>query len=180
MCCLETLQPADSDAVWKLMEESFPVDERRTRSGQQAVLAEPCYRLYGHRGGGELTAFVAVWEFETFSFIEHFAVKRECRGGGLGAELLAELVSRLRTPIVLEVEPPRTELAGRRIAFYVRCGFRRNPYAYIQPAMSEEGKAIPLEIMSYPQGLSEALFQNVRAVLYRSVYHVAVEDAQSR
>ncbi len=179
MCKLEKLERRDFDAVWKLMEESFPVDERRGRSGQEAILAESRYSLYGTHTAGILTAFLAVWEFGNFSFIEHFAVKRDCRNGGLGAKLLGQLLSRVKVPVILEVELPGTDLAGRRIAFYERCGFVRNPYAYIQPALSAEGKAIPLGIMSYPGGISEAAFQAVRSVLYESVYHVSVSVSET-
>ncbi len=169
---LKKLQREDFDAVWKLMEESFPVDERRGRSGQEAILAEPCYCLYGNHMAGKLAAFLAVWEFGSFSFIEHFAVRKDCRNGGMGRELLGQLLPRLKEPVILEVELPKTALAERRIAFYERCGFAGNPFAYIQPALSAEGKAIPLGIMSYPDGLSETMFQTVRSVLYESVYHV--------
>ncbi len=39
--------------------------------------------LYGYRAHGELMAFLAVWEFDTFLFVEHFAVRKSCRNGGL-------------------------------------------------------------------------------------------------
>ncbi|MBR7146301.1 MAG: GNAT family N-acetyltransferase, partial [Oscillospiraceae bacterium] len=52
-----------------------------------------------------------------------FAVREDCRGSGIGSELLDELIGTLPHPICLEVEPPETEIAKRRIAFYERNGF---------------------------------------------------------
>ena len=65
-------------------------------------------------------AFLAVWEFDTFLFVEHFAVRKSCRNGGLGAVLLTQLTAQCRRPVILEVELPTGELEARRIAFYER------------------------------------------------------------
>ncbi len=83
----------------------------------------------------ELMAFLAVWEFDTFLFVEHFAVRKSCRNGGLGAVLLTQLTAQCRRPVILEVELPTGELEARRIAFYERNGFVMNPFEYMQPAM---------------------------------------------
>ena len=101
-----------------------------------------------------LAAFFAVWELENLAFIEHFAVDARCRNGGLGAGLLQELLQGLGVQTVLEVEPPDHEMAVRRIHFYERNGFVLNPYEdYVQPALSEEAKDLPLRIMTYPSGV---------------------------
>lgn len=167
---LEQFGLAEFEQIWEIMEESFPVDERRDRLGQETVLSEPYYHLYGYRAGGGIAAFFAVWEFEQFSFIEHFAVKQNHRNGGIGAILLTELLGMIKHPVILEVEPPEGELPRRRIGFYERNGFVLNPYAYEQPAMSKEGRAIPLMIMSAPQAVSAQAFEQMRDVLYRHVY----------
>lgn len=169
---LEKLNRSDFELVWEIMQDSFPVDERRNRAGQEYILSHPCYQLYGCRKNGGLAAFFAVWEFEEFSFVEHFAVAREYRNGGIGAALLQQLLETIKKPVVLEVEPPERELQRRRIGFYERNGFRQNPYAYIQPAMSEEGRAIPLKLLSTPEKLGETEFERIRDVLYQQVYQV--------
>ena len=96
-------------------------------------------------------AFRAVCEFDAFLFVEHFAVRKSCRNGGLGAVLLTQLTAQSRKPVILEVELPTGELEARRIAFYERNGFVMNPFEYMQPAMGEDRHAIPLRIMSYPK-----------------------------
>ena len=172
MLKLERLTAEDFAVVWEIMEESFPVDERRNRSGQEEVLKNPYYHLYGYRQRKEVVAFLAVWEFDVFTFIEHFAVKQTYRNGGLGAELLGQLLEPNPLPVILEAEPPLGELQERRIRFYERNGFVLNPYEYVQPAMSAEGKKIPLDIMSYPRRLSVGEYETMRDILYRIVYHV--------
>lgn len=169
---LEALKKSDFEAVWNIMEESFPVEERRNHRGQEQILAEPYYHLYGCKQEGKLAAFFAVWEFEDFSFIEHFAVEKNHRNGGIGAALLGQLLAAVKAPVVLEVELPEGELPKRRIGFYERNGFVTNPYDYMQPAMSEQGRAIPLRIMSNPEELGAAEFEKVRDALYRYVYRV--------
>lgn len=167
---LELLSKNEFEEVFKIMEESFPIDERREKSGQEKILSDSYYRLYGYKRETHIAAFFAVWEFPEFSFIEHFAVEKSSRNLGIGAKLLQELLGMIKKPVVLEVELPVEELAERRIGFYKRNGFQLNDYEYEQPAMSEKGKAIPLKIMSYPDTLSEKAFEGVRDQLYISVY----------
>ena len=145
MQSLETLTERDFDSVWEIMEESFPRDERRSREAQRKILDVSWYHLYGYRAHGELMAFLAVWEFDTFTFVDYFAVKQSCRNGGLGAALLTQLTAQRRKPVM-------------------------NPYEYMQPAMGEDRHAIPLRIMSYPKRLLVDEFETVRDVLYCHVY----------
>ena len=170
MQSLDTLTERDFDSVWEIMEESFPRDERRSREAQRKILDVSWYHLYGYRAHGELMAFLAVWEFDTFLFVEHFAVRKSCRNGGLGAVLLTQLTAQSRKPVILEVELPTGELEARRIAFYERNGFVMNPFEYMQPAMGEDRHAIPLRIMSYPKQLVADEFETMRDVLYCHVY----------
>ena len=79
---MERLCPQDFDEVYRLMEVSFPAAERRTREGQQALLEEADYRLWGERDSHGLLAFAAVWELSPMTFVEHLAVDPVRRGGG--------------------------------------------------------------------------------------------------
>ena len=113
MQSLETLTERDFDSVWEIMEESFPRDERRSREAQRKILDVSWYHLYGYRAHGELMAFLAVWEFDTFLFVEHFAVRKSCRNGGLGAVLLTQLTTE------------RTDMPSRFGSCLIRSGFWR-------------------------------------------------------
>ena len=188
MVCLEKLDRSDFEEVYRIMEQSFPADERRKKEGQQKLLDEEKYELLGVRNEGVLLAFwrhranikrlafLAVWEFAEFVFIEHFAVSEKARNSGIGGKMLEELARQKAGKVVLEVELPEDSLKKRRIGFYERHGFTFNEYPYIQPPMGEDRHEIPLRIMSAPEPLSEDEFQSVRTELYESVYHYVCEE----
>ena len=57
MVCLEKLDRSDFEEVYRIMEQSFPADERRKKEGQQKLLDEEKYELLGVRNEGGLLAF---------------------------------------------------------------------------------------------------------------------------
>ncbi len=146
---IEKLKTQDFDTIYDLMEMSFPSDEYRTYDEQKALLNNPAYSIYVlYDESQDIKAFIAVWGFNKFAFIEHFAVNPEHRNSGIGAYILNELVKLLGKTVCLEVEPPETEMASRRIGFYKRNSFFFNEYPYMQPPISQGKKAIPLFIMT--------------------------------
>lgn len=170
---LEELKRSDFDACYCLMERSFPTDEYRPKEEQLALLEDRRYRIYGcFTPEGSLAAFLAVWVFEDFSFLEHFAVDPVRRNGGLGSAALRELSEKLEKPLCLEVELPEGELARRRIGFYERNGFCYNDYPYVQPPISRGKQPVPLRLMSWGAPLEEEAFRHIRDTLYSQVYHV--------
>ena len=171
----ERLTEQDFAQVWRLMEESFPIDERRTREGQRQLLLNPYYRLYGIRREGGMRAFAAVWKLPELMFVEHLAVDPLLRNAGTGAALLEWVCGLREKPVVLEVEPPADTLTARRIGFYKRNGFSLNAYYYVQPALSEAGGEIPLLLISRPGRLAGSEFLQVRGTLYRHVYGIREE-----
>lgn len=159
------------DEVYTIMQASFPDIELRTYNGQKKLLSHPNYRLVTETDGGSQTvAFMAVWEFPEFRFVEHFAVAQAARGGGMGGKLMTRYIGEGAGPVLLEVEPPDTALAQRRIHFYERLGFHLNPYEYMQPPLKEGMPDLPLKIMSYPGPLTKDEFGQYQKVLYREVY----------
>lgn len=174
---IRRMKNEEFEAVYRIMERSFPPDERRTGDEQEALLKKPNYRIYVHGDGesDDILAFAAVWLFEDFVFLEHLAVSPEHRNGGLGAEILRELHKWAGRMICLEVEPPETELAARRIAFYQRCGLFLNHYPYIQPPISRGRNPVPLLIMTSGRAIEQQEFESLRALLYRDVYEQEME-----
>ena len=161
------------DELYQLMETSFPPTERRTKADQRALFSNPAYRVYGVWGEhGTLSAFLAVWDLRDVLFLEHFAVSPTMRGQGLGSKLLAELTHNTQKTVCLEVEPPSTDIATRRIAFYQRNGFSLNTYPYEQPSLAPGQPSIPLMIMTYGGTISPNAFRQMQAKLYREVYCV--------
>jgi len=176
---LQKLTVQDFESIYRLMEASFPPTERRTKEGQRALFEnEPAYCVYGTKNErtNDVEAFLAVWLLESILFVEHFAVAPALRGQGYGSRLLAELSSMTRKTLCLEVEPPETEMAVRRIGFYRRNGFYLNEYPYMQPSLAKGEPSIPLLVMTFGSAVSEQEFLQIRNSLYKNVYHVPKEQ----
>lgn len=161
------------DQVYRLMEQSFPPAEFRTREGQAALLDDPRYLLVpSWSEEGALAGFMAVWELPPFQFVEHIAVQPALRGRRIGEGLLTRYAQEAGDSgtIVLEVEPPEPGWPGRRVAFYERLGFVLNDYDYVQPPLRGGLAPLPLKLMSYGRALTEAEFRAFRDTVYRHVY----------
>lgn len=167
---LELLDKKDFDKVYAIMEASFPETEFRPMEEQYALFADSAYRIFTCRREGKIAGFFAVWDFPEVLYIEHFAVDGRLRGGGIGAAMIGELKALCDKPICLEVEPPETEIARRRIGFYERNGFFLNPYPYMQPPISAGRDAIPLLIMTGDGCIDKAIFEKIKQLLYTRVY----------
>ncbi len=171
---IEKIKPHEFDSVFKIMELSFPSDEYRPYKKQKALLLDPSYSIYiAKTDAGTVSGFVAVWEFDSLSFIEHLAVSPECRNQGIGSKLLGSAASLFGKPVCLEVEPPSDTLSRRRIEFYKRNNFFFNAYPYVQPAIATGKNEIPLFIMTYGRAITEAEFNAVKETLYSKVYKVS-------
>lgn len=168
---LKKLNAQDFDEIYRIMGKSFPKDEYRSYTEQKELLSNSIYSIYVLQGdGGSVNAFIAVWEFSEFLFIEHLAVNPEFRNSGLGTQILSETAALFNKSACLEVEPPETEISRRRIEFYKRSKFFFNEYPYIQPAMSKGGKPVPLFIMTSGGTIDEEKFKQIKNTLYSKVY----------
>ncbi len=166
---LKRLSKSDFDGIYKILNESFPVDEKRPYEKQRKLLDDPIYAVYGITDGENVNAIAAVYQLEDAIFLEHLAVSAEYRNGGLGALMLSELCA-LGHTVCLEVELPSTEIAKRRIGFYERNGFYYNDYHYIQPALADGQNPIELRIMTSGRALNESEFIKLRDMIYVKAY----------
>lgn len=164
------LNRASFAGVYRLMEESFPPDEIRPCREQQALLDDPRYGLYGLQDAdGSIQGVMAVWQFSEFTFLEHFAVAPQLRNQGVGSAMLHALARLTQKEICLEAEPPETDLKRRRVEFYKRNGFLLQDYPYMQPAISQGRKPVPLVLMTTRAHTREGL-DRIKTALYRTVY----------
>ena len=166
---LQRINETNFTEIYRIMQASFSDDEYRPYDEQLALFEEPEYRIYYMPAG-----FLAVWEFESFIYIEHFAVDPALRNSGTGSAMLQELVKQYQKPICLEVELPEDELTRRRIGFYERNGFVFNEYPYIQPPISKGKSPVPLRIMTYGSAITQDTFEEMKRVLYQRVYKCTV------
>lgn len=171
----ETLRKGDFDKFYGLMKKSFPTDEYRDYEEQKKLLDIPCYTVHAlYTDNDDLKAFITVWEFEDFSYIEHFAVNPKYRNKGVGAGLLGEITGKTDSLFCLEVDLPDTKIAGRRIGFYERNGFSLNTYPYLQPSLGKGKDTVPLFIMTTGGKIDSKTFEKIRNTLYKYVYHYEI------
>ena len=154
------------EGIYDAMREAFPYEERRDRAAARALLATPNYRVFHTVEKDERVGFVALWELDGLTFVEHFVTYRPYRNQGLGRQALSVLQARYPA-LVLEAEHPETEMATRRLAFYARAGFVRNDYPYLQPSY-HGSEGVPLILLSYPAALADPAA--IAKLLKRAVY----------
>ena len=185
---LQFTSQSDFSEIYRIMQASFSDDEYRPYDEQLALFEKPEYRIYymsaiemervsNHSTGNSTmhaAGFLAVWEFESFTYIEHFAVDPVLRNSGTGSAMLQELVRKYQKQICLEVELPEDELTRRRIGFFERNGFVFNEYPYIQPPISKGKSPVPLRIMTYGSAITQDTFEEMKRVLYQRVYKCTV------
>ncbi|WP_197284133.1 GNAT family N-acetyltransferase [Bacillus sp. JCM 19041] len=167
---LKKLEENQYPQFYQLMEDSFPVDERRPLKQQQSLLLREDYTVYIHEIDGEIAGFLAIWETSDFVFLEHFAVNTTFRNRGLGSKLIQALSAQIDKPIVIEIEPLEGDLEKRRAAFYERNGFHLSHYGYIQPPLAQGLKPVPLVLMSYPNPLSQENYTAFNDWVFSTVY----------
>ena len=157
----------DFDGVYDALEKSFIPEERREREDAEHLMAEGKYTLFHILDGESRVGFITVWELDRFAFVEHFVTYEGLRNRGYGGAAL-ELLKEKYAKIVLEAEPPTEGIAARRVAFYERCGFCRNPQYYYQPSYRKNGNGVELVLMSLPTVLED--FDDSVSEIYDNVY----------
>ncbi len=159
-------------AIYNIMVESFPKCEIRSYKKAQQLLNNPYYRIIVIQDPKRISGFMAIWEFPSFNFIEHFAVRKGMRGLGIGSKALDEYIKISNRPLVLEVEAFPTEEAKQRIKFYRRLGFVENELAYLQPSIEKGQAHPPLKIMSCPSPIPKKSYKNIKAALFSKIYGI--------
>ena len=67
---LYKMKDEEFEKVYKIMFESFPVDERRTFDEQIELLSNPLFEIF-------VKGFISIYRLEEFCFLEHFAVSEK-------------------------------------------------------------------------------------------------------
>ena len=155
--------------VEKLLVGSFPPNEYRSLDEQREFVER---RNNFHMNiictATEPVGIISYWQFDTFTYVEHFAILPTLRNCGYGAETIKKLIEQEKS-IVLEVEKPDDATSKRRIAFYRRCGLELCEKEYIQPAYRADSNEIPMHLMSHGVDI-ENNFEHIKNNIYREVY----------
>lgn len=169
---------SDSSHPWlplveRTYTESFPEEERRAFPLLLDLLADsPYFRLYLLTVKGQYVGFITVWQFERFTYVEHFAIDPVARSGGIGAAAMRQQLEQVQQPVVLEVEPPEDDLTRRRVGFYERLGFVLDEHPYQQPPYREGDPWLDLRLMYFGIMDFAPLYEEVREQIYKQVYKV--------
>lgn len=168
------------DDAWAIYDTSFPRCEKRGRSHFVEALGDPLYRPWVFTEGDSVAGIAFCWQMPGAVYLEHLAVDPRRRNGHRGSMMLCDLC-REGLPVVLEIEPPETDLTRRRRDFYLRNGFTENQIEYIHPSYCRPFSPHRLVLMSRPKPLTEAqlasLFQFFKErVLFYSDHRPAVKE----
>ena len=153
--------------IERIYTESFPPDERRDFSDVIRLLEEnDDFFIVLLSDENKAVGFISYWEWNDFSYVEHFAVDSSCRGSGY------ELLKLINNPAVLEVEKPLDDISQRRIRFYERLGFVLCTRPYTQPPYSPEKQPLELYLMSFGKIDLNQVFDTVASRIHQKVYGV--------
>ncbi len=170
---LKRITEADFDSVYSILSDSFPKNELRPEGNMKRTMENKKYIVYKY-GNDDIKGTTAVWELDSFLFVEYLAVNEKFRNNGIGSEILKELFDKYKRPLCLEVEPPESDITKRRIEFYKRNNFYLNHYPYEQPAYSQKQAAVPLMIMTSGGTITKEQFLKLRKEIYKEVYNKTI------
>lgn len=170
---VDTNNKSEVEFFEKLYLESFPRNERRPISEELDLIANnEIFSADIILDNEQPVGLLTYWLLDGFVYVEHFAIKPECRSKGYGRIALDNFKNNLSQPIILEVELPDTEIAVKRIKFYESLNFRLWNVDYLQPPYEAEFAPFPLKIMSHGQIdiENQAVYQNVKDNIYKKAY----------
>lgn len=172
---LSALEGAHGQFFWSLYESAFPLSERKPCEAQLRAMRSPDYFAHVFCEEGRPAGLLGHWERPEFIYVEHVAIDPALRSRGIGARILRALLAAADRPVLLEADPPTTEIAARRLGFYERLGFVQNPHIrHVQPAYRPETGPVELRLLSHPSAISEVLHARFHAWLVEMVRACAV------
>lgn len=147
------------DQIDMLYERAFPLYEKRSPAAKQRALQDDRYQLQAWRSDeGVFIGFIGAWIFKDYAYIEHLAVNDRLRSCGYGKSILKQFLT--EHPVtLLEIDPPTSEIARRRLRFYQSLGFQLNDVAHYHPSYHRQFPDHLLRVLSYPHVLDNSHYQ---------------------
>ncbi|MBK0468339.1 GNAT family N-acetyltransferase [Klebsiella aerogenes] len=151
-----------------LYARAFPWHEQRESVAKLQALSNPHYALEAWFDDGVFIGLSGCWQFSGYSYIEHLAIDDTLRSRGYGKQLLAQILT--RAPLtILEIDPLTSEIAHKRLRFYQSMGFHANAWAHRHPTYHQGIDDHELLVLSYPQPIDAAQYQQFARDLGREV-----------
>jgi hypothetical protein len=181
---LRQLASFDNHLIAKIHDiylESFPRDEQRDFDNMLTLAndKDSPYELLSITDHDNLIiGLLSWWNLSDFIYIEHFAIANNLRGKGIGTQAIELFTANFTLPIIVEVEPPTTQQAIKRINFYSHLEFVMIDFEYIQPPYSIDLKPVPLKLMILNNhcNISPKL---IKERLYKTVYKYSPNETAS-
>lgn len=166
---------SDLEFVERLYIESFPLNERRSVLKMHRLIDEnekfDVFLLVEEYSDIRI-GFITTWTFDSFIYIEHFAINPEMRNGGYGAKSMNALINKVTLPILAEIElPSSSDFAMRRLGFYEKLGFKSWDIPYEQPPYEEGCDPVPMLLLTYGDLDLKEKYQSVVNLLFTEVYN---------
>ena len=162
----------DFTDIYTIYLQSFPDFERRNlESLVKNINSKNRFQVLAIYINCNLVGFINYWRFDTFLYIEHFAIKDEFRNREMGSESLKLFLKDSDLPVILEVEIASSDLASRRIRFYEKLGFVLLTNEYLQPPYDGISTKIPMHLMCNDLDFGKKHFELIKNVLYKEVYN---------
>lgn len=157
---------SEYSSVYDELKLSFPENELPEKGVFLSRAENDSFSPYYIICDGERVGIITLWDFGSFAYAEHFAIKSDVRSRGIGGETI-ERVKKAYPSIVLEAELPTEEIKARRVEFYKRHGFKINPLKYSQPPYREGDPPLDLLLLSFPDANANA--ETVKTI-HKNVY----------
>ncbi len=90
------------------------------------------------------------------------------------------LLSKMKLPVVLEVEMPNNPTAIRRIHFYERLGFSVLSHKYAQPPYEGDSFLLPMQLMCNNLHFADSHFELIKENIFQEVYHYEFENGEKQ
>ncbi|MEG1543719.1 MAG: GNAT family N-acetyltransferase [Tannerellaceae bacterium] len=131
---ITSAQSQDYAFFEQLLIDSFPKEEYRDLEIVRRFITEQAsFHVLLLSSHNDKMGALSYWDFDTFVYVEHLAIRTDIRSKGYGSLLIEHLATLVQKPIVLEVELPENEQSQKRIAFYQRKAFTLCSTPYLQP-----------------------------------------------
>ena len=156
--------------VEQLYREAFPARERRHWS-EVLTLIDKQEDMFVEvfTDGDQAIGFMVYWMFGEYCFIEYLAIDPAMRGLQYGGRVMERSIKKR---VLLEVEPPVTPDAIRRIRFYERAGLHVLKVPYRQPSYNDSSVFYDMRLMSNLEEWPEEDLAWIRKQVLQRVYGI--------
>lgn len=150
---------------------SFPIYEQRTVEQQLDAFSDSRYHLdcYIDPVNDLLLGFIAYWRFDSYTYVEHFAIHPNERGKGLGGLILRNLIEQESGRVLLEIDPVTDNVSAARLHFYQLHGFVENQFPHTHPAYRKGYPDHSLVVLSSGETIPDIEYKRFASDLNRVI-----------